>query len=182
MAKKIILSTAVSTLILFFWSGFTQMFPWGVPSTQTISTQSNKKTESFQAPNLIELPANSLTTEAFDKQFVNKISTLTTDNTFSWIITSPIESYNVAAYFVKEILTQLAVACFLAVFLWLTQSLPTHKRLLLLLLSAALAVTGIYVQMMNWWALPAIYALGAGFNLMVGWLLAGYISAKFFIK
>lgn len=168
--------------MLFLWSGLTQMFPWGVPTTQTISTQSNSQTESFQTPNLIELPPNSLTTEQFDDQFVNKISTLTTDKTFSWIISRPIETYNVSAYFIKEIITQFLVGLFLAFLLLLTRNLPNKTRLTLIGLSGVLAVTAIYGQMMNWWGLPALYALGAGFNLILGWLIAGLISTQFIIK
>ncbi|MEO0273227.1 MAG: hypothetical protein ABIM30_09120 [candidate division WOR-3 bacterium] len=182
MTKKIILSTFISTVILFLWSGLTQMFPWGVPTAQTISTQSNKQTKSFQTPNLIELPPNSLTTEKFDEQFVNKISTLTTDKTFSWIITSPIDNYNVSTYFIKEVITQFLVGLFLGLILSLTVQLTNKTRLILIGLSGILAVTAIYGQMMNWWGLPSIYALGAGFNLIVGWLIAGLISTKFIIK
>ncbi|MEO0075654.1 MAG: hypothetical protein ABIK31_06065 [candidate division WOR-3 bacterium] len=182
MAKKLIISTLASTVILFLWGGLTQMFPWGVPTTQTISTQSNNQTGSFKTPNLIELPPNSITTEKFDEQFVNKISTLTTDKTFSWIITSPIDNYNVSAYFIKEIFTQLLVGFFLALVLTLTVKLSIKTRLFLVGLSGILAVTAIYGQMMNWWGLPSIYALGAGFNLIVGWLIAGIISTKFIIK
>lgn len=182
MTKKIIISTLTSTVILFLWSGLTQMFPWGVPTAQTISTQSNNQTESFQTPNLIELPPNTLTTEKFDEQFVNKISTLTTDKTFSWIITSPIDNYNISAYFIKEIVTQLLVGLFLALVLTLTVKLSNKTRHYLVGLSGILAVTAIYGQMMNWWGLPLLYALGAGFNLIVGWLIAGLISTKFIIK
>lgn len=182
MTKKIFISTVISTLILFLWSGLTQIFPWGVPTTQTISTQSNKQTESFQTPDLIELPSNSLTTEKFDEQFINKISTLTTDKTFSWIITAPIDKYNVSGYFIKEIITQFLVALFLAILLTLTDKLTYKNRLTIIVLIGLLAVTGIYGQMMNWWSMPAIYALGAGFNLMVGWTIACFISIRFIIK
>jgi hypothetical protein len=182
MTKKIIISTIVSTVILFLWSGLSQMFPWGVPTAQTITSQTNKQTESFQTPNLIDLPANSLTTEKFDEQFVNKISTLTTDKTFSWIITKPVDYYNVGNYFVKEIVTQLLVALFLATLLILTIGLSNQKRLTIIAITGVLAVIAVYGQMMNWWGVPAIYALGAGLNLIIGWTLSAFISSKFIIK
>jgi len=180
--KKIIISTIASTIVLFLWSGITQIFPWGVPTTQTISTQTNKQTENFQTPNLIELPSNSLTTNKFDEQFVGKISTLTTDKTFSWIITTPIESYDITGYFIIEILTQLIVALFLAILLTMTVGLSNKNRLTIILLAGLLAVTGIYGQMMNWWGMPANYALGTGFNLIVGWSIAGFVSTNWIIK
>jgi len=182
MTKKIIISTIVSTVILFLWSGLTQMFPWGVPTAQTISAQSTKQTENFIAPNLIELPANSLTTEKYDEQFVNKISTLTTDKTFSWIITKPVGYYNVGNYFIKEVLTQLLVALLLATLLVLTVGLTNQKRLTIIAISGVVAVTAIYGQMMNWWGVPAIYALGAGINLTIGWMLSAFVSTKWIIK
>lgn len=182
MTKKIIISTIVSAVILFLWSGLTQIFPWGVPTAQTITSQTSKQTESFQTPNLIELPANSLTTEKFDEQFENKISTLTTDKTFSWIITKPVDYYNVGNYFIKETITQLIVSLLLAILLVLTIGLPNKKRLTITIVSGVLAVTAIYGQMMNWWGVPAVYALGAGLNLVLGWTLASFVSSKFIIK
>ncbi len=182
MTKKIIISTIVSTVILFLWSGITQMFPWGVPTAQTITSQTNKQTESFQVPTLIEFPANSLTTKKYDELFVNKISTLTTDKTFSWIITKPVVYYNAGNYFMKEIITQLLVALFLATLLVLTVGLPNQKRLTIISITGILAVTAIYGQMMNWWGVPAVYALGAGLNLIIGWTLSAFVSSKFIIK
>ncbi len=169
-------------MILCFWSGLTQLFPWGVPTAQIISSQTNKQTESFQTPNLIELLAGSLTTEKFDEQFVNRISTLTTDKTFSWIITKPVDYHNVGNYFIKEIVTQLLVSLLLATLLVLTIELPNKKRLTIIAISGVLAVTAIYGQMMNWWGVPAIYALGAGLNLLIGWILSALVSTKFIIK
>jgi hypothetical protein len=180
--KKIIISTIVSTVILFLWSGLTQLFPWGVPTAQAISSQTIKKTESFQTPNLIELPANSLTTENFDNQMVDKISTLTTDKTFSWIITKPTTYYNVGQYFMREVLTQFIVALLMALILFYTTKLNLKTRLTITIIVGIIAVTAIYGQMLNWWGMPAIYALGAGFNLIFGWVLISFVSSKWIIK
>lgn len=180
--KKIIISTIVSTVILFLWSGLTQMFPWGVPTAQTIFSQTNKQTQSFQTPNLIELQANSLTTDKFDEQFENKISTLTTDKTFSWIISKPTSYYNVGQYFVKEVFTQFIVSFLLSLILFFTTGLDNKTRLIIIGIAGISAVTAIYGQMMNWWGVPAIYALGAGFNLFIGWLLIAFVSTKWIIK
>ena len=180
--KKFVLSVLISTVILFLWSGVSQMFPWGVPSTQTVSTQSDNQTESFQAPNLIELPPYSLTTPDFDRQFANKISTLTTDDSFSWIISKPIDSYSMGSYFVKEALTQLVVALILGFILLLTVKLDLKTRLGVVALFGLAAVAAIYGQMMNWWGMPALYALGVGINMIVGWILASWVSARYLIK
>jgi hypothetical protein len=180
--KKIFLSTVVSLVILFFWSGLTQIFPWGVPTTQAIHAQESDKTESFQTPNLVKMPAKSLTTNQFDKQFSNKISTYTTDETFSWIISKPISYYNPTHYFIKEILVQFIVSIFMAILLFLTQTIETNKRLLLVLSVGVMCVMATYGQMMNWWGMPALYGLGVGLNLVIGWLIASWVSIKYILK
>jgi hypothetical protein len=182
MTKKILISTLVTTIVLFLWSGITQMFPWGVPTAQAISTQSSKKTDSFQTPNLIELPANSLTTEQFDAQLVGKISTLTTDKTFSWIISSPISYYNVGNYFMREIFTQLIVALLLSLLLWQIRGFNLITRLQIVGIAAIMGTIATYGQQLNWWGMPSLYAFGAAFNLIAGWLLAGLILSKWIIK
>ncbi len=175
---RLILSTVAATIILFLWSGLTQMLPWGVTATQNISVQTNQP---VQAPNLLRLEPNSLTTETFDEQFINKISTYTTDKTFSWIVTQPLNT-NYLSYFVREAFAQFLVAFFLSMLLFITVKLNLKTRLSLITLAGLAAVTTTYGQLMNWWKLPASYALGVGLNLMIGWLLASFIVAKFIMK
>ncbi len=175
---RLIFSTLAATIILFLWSGLTQMLPWGITSTQNISVQTS---EPVQAPNLLRLEPNSLTSETFDEQFINKISTYTTDKTFSWIVTQPYNT-NYMSYFAREALTQLLVAFFLSMLLFLTAQLSFKTRLSLIALAGLAAATATYGQLMNWWKLPASYALGVGLNLMIGWLLASFIIAKFIMK
>jgi hypothetical protein len=180
--KKLIISALAMTVILFFWSGLTQMFPWGVPSAQTISAQSEQKTESFQVPDLIEMEHGSLTTEKFDEVMSGKISTLTTDQTFSWIITAPIDTYDPMGYFIWEIITQIFIGIFLTLLLIKLGVLSLSDKLLVVGLTGILAFIGIYGQMLNWWAMPAIYGVGAGINLVIGWLLAAFVSAKWIVS
>ena len=176
--KNLIISTLVATLILFLWSGLTQVLPWGITTTQNISVQTG---EPLQAPNMLLLEPDTLTTEAFDEQFVNKISTYTTDETHSWIVTQPLQT-NYTGYFVKELLTQLIVALFLSAILLLTVRLELTPRLAVILLAALAASAATYGQLMNWWSMPAAYALGVSLNIVIAWTLAGFISARFIIK
>ena len=81
--KNIIISTIVSTVILFFWSGISQMLPWGISTPQNVNVKTELTAEQSNVPNLVKLPTNTLTTEKFDEQFNNKISTYTTEETFS---------------------------------------------------------------------------------------------------
>jgi hypothetical protein len=182
MIKQVFISTLVAALILFLWSGVTQMFPWGVPTAQAISAQSAKKTDSFQTPNLVELPAGSLTTDKFDQQMVGKISTLTTDKSFSWIISSPIDYYNVSNYFIREVITQLLVAFLLSLLIQRLPNVSLNNRLIFVGIMGSMAAIATYGQQLNWWGMPASYAVGAGFNMVLGWLLVAFVVSKWLIK
>ena len=39
--KKHLLALLVFTVLLFLWSGLTQILPWGVPTAQKITVQSD---------------------------------------------------------------------------------------------------------------------------------------------
>jgi len=182
MTKKIIISTICVTFILFLWGGATQFLPWGVPSTQTINAQSSNTTELFQVPNLIELETGSLTTASFDERMANNITTYATDKTFSWIITKPIAYYNIGAYFTRELITQTIVALLLSLLLWHLRDRNLKERLGMVLIFGLVAVISINGPQFNWWGVPAIYAFGVSLNLIVGWLIASFISSKFIIK
>jgi len=179
--KKIIISTIVSTILLFMWGGLSQMLPWGISTTQNVNVQSELLEEQAGVPNLIKLQANELTTEKFENQFLDKISTYVTDETFSWIITQPYQK-DYSGYFIKEIITQLIVGLLLAIILFLTIKLELKTRIVLIAIFGLCASTAIYGQMMNWWGIPANYALGVSLNLIIGWVFASYISARFIIK
>lgn len=179
--KKIIISTLISTILLFLWGGASQMLPWGISTTQNITVQTEELQEQSKVSNLIKLKPNELTTEKFEDQFLDKISTYVTDNTFSWIVTQPYQK-DYSSYFIKEVITQLIVAILLSITLFLTLQLKLKTRMLLILVLGICASTAIYGQLMNWWGIPARYALGVSFNLIIGWILVSYISARYILK
>jgi hypothetical protein len=181
MTKKIIISTLVSTLILFFWSGMTQMLPWGISSTQNINVQTMDNQKQAEVTNLQRLDKTLLVTEKFETQFNNKVSTLSTDKTFSWIVTQPIKS-NYSSYFITEVFTQLFVAFFIALLLVLTIKLDNRSRIIIISIAGICATISTYGQLMNWWGLPASYGIGVSINLLIGWTIVAFISAKFIIK
>jgi hypothetical protein len=180
--KKISLSILAITVILFCYGGLAQMFPWGIPSTQVITAQAGGQTEAFQAPQEIKIESGTLTTHAFDEVMVGKISTLTTDKTFSWIISAPLSRYDAKTYFALEILTQFLVAFMLTLLLFLTKGMELTQRVLLMLIAAIAASSSIIGQQLNWWALPTTYGVGVGINLILSWTIAYYVSAKWIIK
>jgi hypothetical protein len=180
--KSIILSVGISAVVLFMWNGLSQTFPWGVPSSQMISTKSSQDANDTKMGQLAQFPSNTFTNEKFDAQFSNKVSTLMTDQSFSWIVSKPIGYYDMGAYFMKEGLTQLMVAIFLSCILFFTIKLDLKTRLFIIGLTSLAAGIGVYGQLMNWWGLPAAYGLGVAFNLFVSWLLVSFISAKWILK
>ena len=179
--KKIIIATLISAVILFLWSGATQMLPWGVPTAQNVNVQSAENTKQTDTPSVIKLDANSLTTDKFETQFLNKVSIYSTDDTYSWIVTNPIRN-DYSKYFLGEFLTQLMVGLFLSIILILTVNMKLKSRLVLVGIMGLCAVAGTYGQLMNWWELPASYGIGVGVNLVIGWLFASVIVCKFIIK
>lgn len=177
--KKYVLSALVFTILLFLWSGLTQMLPWGIPTSQKITVQSNSIVNEIH--NLIKLQPNTLTTNDFDSIFNHKISTYTTDSTFSWIITQPLKT-NYTSYFIGEVITQFLVGIFLTILLVLTQKHKIQTRMLFICIVGLVAWTATYGQLLNWWAMPAVYAIGVGVNLMIGWLVSGFLVSRFILK
>lgn len=172
MLVSYLLATLVATVVLFLWSGLTQRLPWGVARVQTLSTQSPGGVEAFQAPNLVELPPGSLTTPGFDERVSGRVSTLTTDRTFAWIVARPVGEYSPGAYLARKAQTQLVVAALLAAIWLLLPEAPLSTRLALVALVGSAAAAGSYGQLMNWWGLSASYGVGVSVNLVIGWLLA----------
>jgi len=177
--KKHLVAVTVFTIALFLWSGFTQILPWGIPTAQKISTQS--KAVSDEIPDLIHLKPGSLVSNEFEPIFNHKISTYTTDNTFSWIITQPLKT-NYSSYLIGEVITQFFVAILLTLLLVMTKNHTIYSRMMLIAVVGLLAWGATYGQLLNWWAMPSSYAIGVGVNLLIGWLFTGFLVSKFVIK
>lgn len=56
------------------------------------------------------------------------------------------------------------------------------KRVLIILVGAMEASSIIIGQQLNWWALPTKYGIGVGFNLVLSWTIAYFITAKWIVK
>ncbi|MBD81440.1 MAG: hypothetical protein CL840_21155 [Crocinitomicaceae bacterium] len=177
--KKYLLASLVFTVLLFLWSGITQMLPWGIPTTQKITVQSGDIAN--EPSNLIKLQPNALTTNDFDSTFNHKISTYTTNATFSWIVTQPLRT-DYTSYFVGEIITQFFVGVLLVVLLLLTKNHNIQTRMLFVGIVGLITWVATYGQLLNWWALPATYAIGVGANLIIGWLVTCFIVSRFILK
>jgi len=175
MTRKLLCILSL-TLVLFLWSGISQMFPWGVSSTQNVSVQGIPDVD-VAVSNMQHVPPNSLTTEAFDARFMGQISTYRTSRSFSWIVTQPLpKSYT--HYFLKEALSQLIVAILLSIVLIASRTLTVKQRILLVFLVAGAAAAATYGQFLNWWQMPPSYALGASLNLILGWALCAFVGTR----
>lgn len=174
---RAVVASALAGLLLFLWSGLSQLFPWGVPTVPTFAATTDDP-GAFQAPHLVRVPAGTFTTPAFDERLGDGIATLTTDRSFAWVVSIPRERYDPGRYFGLELLSQLVVAALLVAFLRLTGELPRRRRVQALALLAAAGLVATYGVMANWWGLPARYALGLSVNVVVGWCLAAVVALR----
>lgn len=171
----------IAGLLLFLWSGLTQLFPWGVPSSHVVVSQETGASEPFLAGEIEVLPPFALTTPRFDLEFANRVGTLTTDETFSWIVSRPLAYYQPSGYFARELLTQLLVGLLLSAVALSTRRLPPTRRLGIFGLTGVGAAVSSYGTLSNWWGLTTAYALGVSVNLVVGWLLVGFVLSRFVV-
>lgn len=178
--KQILLSTVMAFILLFICSGLSQFLPWGVPTAQKISAQTNTISDNAP-PDLVKVPEKSLTTPQFDEQFTGKVSTYQTNETFSWIVTQPLRT-DYTSYFISEAVTQFIVALLLSVILYLSCGLTLITRLSIVCLFGLCTSVATYGQLMNWWGLPVGYTLGVSANLIVSWLLVSFVIAQFILK
>lgn len=182
IVSKFIISTIVIGIILFAWVGISQNIPWGIPTTNTITSSTQALEEGTNKDNPDYFPSNELTTDKFDEIMVNNVSTLTTDKTFSWIFSKPLSYYNTGRYLVIEFFTQIIIAMLLSSILMLTKEKQLKKRIVLVLLMGVITTVSSYGRLTNWSGLTGIFAIGESVNLILGWLLGSFISAKFIIK
>jgi hypothetical protein len=171
---RFITTIVACTLMLFVWSGLSQLLPWGVPTVRNFS-QTTAPPTSFGATPEQHMPGE-LTTPAFDEVLGSGIATLTTDRSFAWIVSVPRERYDPTRYFVREFVTQFGCAVILVVAVGLLSPLSSRKRLGVLALFGVGASLATYGVMTNWWGLPLLYSGGLSANLVAGWLLAASVA------
>lgn len=173
---RLILGAFAATLVLFLWSGVTNMLPWGPPSAQVLLTEAEDANDPFRTGTRARvIDAGTLVGPNFDEAMSGRVSTLTTTGTFSWIVSRPLGYYDPAAYLAREAVTQALVAVLLTALAWITLSLGRAARLAVFGVAALAAAVASYGQLLNWWGLTAAYGFGAMANLLVGWLLAGVV-------
>ena len=88
---------------------------------------------------------------------MNKVNTLTTEGTFSWIVTKPISYYNPTRYFLIEFLTQITVGVLISFILLFTANMPFLKRIQFILIIGIIANIATYGRLTNWWGMSLQY-------------------------
>jgi len=164
------------TFTLVVWSGLSQVFPWGFATVRTFAATSGSA-EDLAGAAVERVAPGTFTTEAFDGALGSGISTLTTERSFAWVVSVPRARYRPTRYLALEIACQSAVAALLVAIAALLRDLPRRRVVRLVLLFGIAAAVATYGVMMNWWGLPARYALGMTFNLVAGWTIAGALAA-----
>lgn len=182
MLIKILLGALVAGTTLFLWSGLTQKLPWGPPTARTVVATKADKQDQFQGVNAEYAEPGQYTTSEYDKTFVGKVNTLTTDQTFSWIVTKPVAYYRPGAYLLKEAATQFLVGLLIAVLVVRLGPASTVGHVTTVAIAALAAGIASYGQLFNWWGLTTAYAVGALINIVVGWSLAAFLVARFVVN
>lgn len=167
----------LGTAVLFFYYGAAQLLPWGAGSARNFSSTSGDAYVS-SAGQLTEGPAGAWVTPAFERDFVDGVSTLATDRTFSWIFSVSRQSYDLGRYFAFHAFTQAAVALLLFVALRLLAHLPLSRRMMTVCCLAFAASVASYGAMMNWLGMSLRHGIGESLNLVFSWLLAAAVMDR----
>jgi hypothetical protein len=168
---RYLVAALAGAAVLFVWYGLSQVFPWGPSAVNNFSATSGE-TYVASTTGLQQASPGTWTTQAFEEQLGNQVSTLATDGSFSWVISVPSSAYSLPRYFSIHALTQLCVAILLLVGHRILLPLPRRRRFVAILALGVTSTLGVYGGMMNWIGMPAAYGLGQCFNHVVGWCLA----------
>ncbi len=71
---RFVVSVIASAVILFVWGGATQMLPWGITSTQNVTTL--HETASSSAPSHVRVSSSDIIGDGFEEQFNLKFPSL----------------------------------------------------------------------------------------------------------
>jgi hypothetical protein len=166
---QIVLVTAVLSVV----GGLSQALPWGLGSARqfrqvTVIGGVNEFGSARSA--VVDVAANPLVTDEFDRLAVNQVSTLTTDHSFAWIVSKPIGYYRPARYLGVEIATQCLVATGLVALTAALDRSSTGTTIFVTFLAAVVAAVATYGQLTNWWGLTMRYAAGVSLTLIASWV------------
>ena len=174
MVIELIVQVLLVAVLLTILGGASQALPWGSGSAQQLRQQSMRRSREFgtKADQVVDVAANPIVTAEFDIVTRNRVSTLSTDNSFSWIVSKPIEYYKPARYLVLEFVTQVLVAVGIVGVNFLLADSSQSTRVSVVLLAAALTAVAAYGPLLNWWGLTSRYVVGVSLTTVVSWGLS----------
>jgi hypothetical protein len=148
-----VLQVVLVTVVLTVLGGLSQALPWGLGSARQLRqvTAAGQANEFGSARNaVVDVAAHPVVTDEFDRHAVNQVSTLTTDRTFSWIVSKPVSYYRPGRYLGIEIATQALVASGLVTLTAALDDTSTGTTILATLVAAVLPCVATYGQLSNW--------------------------------
>jgi hypothetical protein len=176
MIIELILQVLLVTIVLVLLGGVSQMLPLGTGSAKVLRQTTTGSKEFGTSPDRVtDLTATPAVTAEFDRIMPDRVSTLTTDRSFSWIVSRPIAAYNPGRYFALEIATQLLVAIGLVTLSALLSDSSAGTRIVVAAIAALLTSIAAYGQLANWWGLTLRYVAGVSLTLIVGWTLSVWL-------
>lgn len=171
---EFLLQVLLVAVLLMLLGGASQALPWGIGSAQQLRQQSVGADREFgtKSDRVVDVAATPIVTAEFDRTTTNRVSTLTTDGSFSWIVTKPVAYYKPARYLSMEFLTQVLVAVGIVGINFLLGDAPQATKIGVILIAATLTAVSTYGQLLNWWGLTLRYAIGVSLTVLLGWGLS----------
>lgn len=177
MIVEFVIQVLLVSVLLTLIGGVSQLLPIGIGSAQQLRQQSGAETQPFGTTRerVLDVTATPVAAEHFDRVTVNRVSTLTTDGSFSWIVSRPLSSYRPARYLALEFVTQVLVACGIVALHALLGDAEPGTKIVAAVLAAALTAVAAYGQLVNWWGLTLRYFSGVVLTLVAGWALSMWL-------
>ncbi|MBX9471654.1 hypothetical protein [Microcella sp.] len=164
-----VLQWLLVTVVLVLLNGVSQQVPWGIGSARQYRQSASGESARADEPKVVDVSSTPVVTAEFDERMAAQVSTLTTDRTFSWIISKPLSYYRPGRYLAIEVFTQALVA---AAIVGLVAMVDDAIALIVIAVAALATTVAVYGQLTNWWGLTLRYAVGVSVTLIVSWVAA----------
>lgn len=168
---EFVLQTALAVVLLVLLGGVSQTLPWGIGSARQMIQRASIEAD-HAGPKVVDVSADPVTRDRFDAEMAGRVTTLTTERTFSWIVSQPLSYYRPGRYLAWEIVTQVLVAVGIVAVNALLTDVAPQTRISVVAIVAVIAAIATYGQLRNWWGLSWPYTLGVSVTVVVAWIAA----------
>lgn len=167
------LQVVVVTVLLTVLGGVGQVLPWGLGSARQITQRATEGDGSLPSGDaVLDVSSSPIVTADFERIAVGHVSTLTTDRSFSWIVSKPLDYYRPNRYLAREVITQFVVATGMVMVHTLLGDASPGTTILVVAVAALMTAIATHGQLANWWGLPVRYAAGVSLVLIASWVLS----------